>query len=43
MTRAAQVMAPQSSQRGVLFYGMAGAGKTACARELAHLYRPGGS
>jgi tetratricopeptide (TPR) repeat protein len=29
-------LAPESPHRGVLFYGMAGAGKTACALELAY-------
>jgi hypothetical protein len=32
MLRASQALAPGSECRGVLFYGMAGAGKTACAR-----------
>ncbi len=36
MMRASQAFAPQSDQTGVLFYGMAGAGKTACALELAY-------
>ncbi|WP_007515665.1 ATP-binding protein [Pseudofrankia saprophytica] len=36
MTRASAALAPRSGQSGVLFHGMAGAGKTACAVELAH-------
>jgi hypothetical protein len=36
MLRASQALAPQSDQTGVLFYGMAGAGKTSCALELAY-------
>jgi len=36
MLRASQALAPGSECRGVLFYGMAGAGKTACALELAY-------
>jgi tetratricopeptide (TPR) repeat protein len=35
MLRANRAFAPESPHRGVLFYGMAGAGKTACALELA--------
>lgn len=38
MLRARQALAPESGQTGVLFYGMAGAGKTACALELAYGY-----
>ncbi len=34
--RASSAMAGQSARRGVLFHGMAGAGKTACALELAY-------
>jgi hypothetical protein len=34
-------MAPESGQRAVLFYGMAGVGKTACALELAYRYETG--
>jgi len=36
MLHASNVFAVQSAQRGVLFYGMAGAGKTSCALELAY-------
>jgi hypothetical protein len=36
MLRASQALAPRSAKRGVLFYGMPGAGKTACALELAY-------
>jgi len=36
MLRASQALAPESSYRGVLFHGMAGGGKTACALELAY-------
>lgn len=36
MTRANAVLAPSSGHSGVLFHGMAGAGKTACALELAY-------
>jgi hypothetical protein len=36
MLRASQALAPRSPERGVLFYGMPGAGKTACALELAY-------
>jgi tetratricopeptide (TPR) repeat protein len=39
LAQAAQALAPGSGRTGVLFYGMAGAGKTACAVELAHHYR----
>lgn len=31
MLRASQALAPGSAKRGVLFYGVPGAGKTACA------------
>jgi hypothetical protein len=41
MTRASIAMAPESSKTAVLFYGMAGAGKTACALELAYRYASG--
>jgi hypothetical protein len=36
LLRASQALAPAAAQRGVLFYGMPGAGKTACALELAY-------
>ncbi|MCP4664034.1 MAG: CHAT domain-containing protein [bacterium] len=38
MLRASQALAPESPYRGVLFHGMAGGGKTACALELAYRY-----
>lgn len=40
MLKASQALAPESGKIGVLFYGMAGAGKTACALELAYRYDP---
>lgn len=36
MLRASQVLAPQHAKRAVLFHGMPGAGKSACALELAY-------
>ncbi|WP_322763236.1 CHAT domain-containing protein, partial [Frankia sp. Cr2] len=36
MSRASAALAPASGRCGVLFHGMAGAGKTACALELAY-------
>jgi tetratricopeptide (TPR) repeat protein len=36
MIRASSALAVESDKRGVLFHGMAGAGKTACALELAY-------
>jgi hypothetical protein len=36
MTRASAALAAESGKRGVLFHGMAGAGKTSCAVELAY-------
>jgi hypothetical protein len=36
LLRASQALAPAAEQRGVLFYGMPGAGKTACALETAY-------
>lgn len=36
LTRAATALAPGSGRSGVLFHGMAGGGKTACAVELAY-------
>jgi hypothetical protein len=41
MTRASKALAPQSEFAGILFYGMAGAGKTACAVELAYRFETG--
>jgi hypothetical protein len=41
MLRATQALAPRSKQRGVLFYGMPGGGKTACALELAYRHEHG--
>lgn len=41
MLRATLALAPRSKQRGVLFYGMAGGGKTACALELAYRHEHG--
>ena len=38
MTRASAALAPEGEKSGILFYGMAGAGKTSCAVELAHYY-----
>lgn len=38
MTRATSALAPRSGYAGVLFHGMAGAGKTACALELAYTH-----
>jgi len=40
MLRATRALAPYSDQRGVLFYGMAGAGKTTCALELVYRHDP---
>jgi hypothetical protein len=39
MTRAATALAPRSGAAGVVFHGMAGAGKTACALELAYTHQ----
>lgn len=41
MLRASQALARHSSRRGVLFYGMPGAGKTACALELSYRHEQG--
>jgi hypothetical protein len=38
MIRASTALAPRSGRTGVLFHGMAGAGKTACALELAYTH-----
>jgi hypothetical protein len=38
MARATEALAPRSGETGVLFHGMAGAGKTACALELAYTH-----
>lgn len=39
LIRASAAIAPDSGHTAVLFMGMAGAGKTACALELAHQHR----
>ncbi|ALG11106.1 hypothetical protein AOZ06_33270 [Kibdelosporangium phytohabitans] len=39
MTRATTALAPRSGSSGVLFHGMAGAGKTSCAVELAYTHQ----
>jgi hypothetical protein len=41
MLRASQALARESAKRGVLFYGMPGAGKTTCALELAYRHEHG--
>ncbi|URM95131.1 CHAT domain-containing protein [Actinomadura madurae] len=41
MARASAALAPESGRAGVLFHGMAGAGKTSCAQELAYLHSDG--
>ena len=38
MSQASAALAPRSNWTGVLFHGMTGAGKTACALELAYHY-----
>jgi tetratricopeptide (TPR) repeat protein len=38
MNRATDVLGTGSSRRGVIFHGMAGAGKSACALELSYLF-----
>ncbi|NBC33930.1 MAG: CHAT domain-containing protein [Alphaproteobacteria bacterium] len=42
MTDASAALAPQSGKAGVLFHGMAGGGKTACAVELARHHETAG-
>ena len=39
MTRAGAALAPRSRHRGLVLHGMAGAGKTTCALELAHTHQ----
>jgi hypothetical protein len=41
MLRASQALAKESGKRAVLFHGMPGAGKTACALELAYRHEHG--
>ncbi|HLZ27390.1 MAG TPA: CHAT domain-containing protein [Chloroflexota bacterium] len=41
LSEARRVLSPESAQRGVVFHGMAGAGKTTCALELAYGYEAG--
>lgn len=38
LAEASKVLAPRSGSSGVLFHGMPGAGKTACAAELTHMH-----
>lgn len=40
LSRASRALAPGSGETGVLFWGMAGAGKTTAALELAYRYQP---
>ena len=42
MTRASAALAAESENSGVLFHGMAGAGKTSCAVELAYQHQAAG-
>jgi tetratricopeptide (TPR) repeat protein len=42
MTRASAALASESEMSGVLFHGMAGAGKTSCAVELAYQHQAAG-
>ena len=39
LARAGSVLAPRSGRAGIVLYGMAGAGKSACALELAYTHR----
>ena len=39
LIRASEALAPESGRPGVVFHGMAGAGKTACALELAYTHQ----
>ncbi len=41
LARARASLAPTSPHRAIVFYGMAGAGKTACALELAYCHQEG--
>jgi len=41
LSRASAALAPKSGKKGVLFCGLAGGGKTACAVELAYRHRVG--
>jgi tetratricopeptide (TPR) repeat protein len=41
MLRASQALAPRSSLRGVLFHGIPGGGKTACALEVSYRHAEG--
>lgn len=41
MSRASIAIAPKSGKTGILFHGMPGAGKTACANELTFRYETG--
>ena len=42
MTQASAALAAESKKSGVLFHGMAGAGKTSCATELAYQHESAG-
>ena len=42
MTRASAALAAENEKSGVLFHGMAGAGKTSCAVELAYQHQEAG-
>lgn len=41
LVRASQALAPRSRQRGVLFHGIPGGGKTACALEVSYRHSEG--